>query len=251
MINIKYFSDEEAKKAICDIGQRMYLRNFVAANDGNISIRVAANEVWTTPTGVSKGYLKPEMLVKVDLKGNVIEGLLKPSSELKMHLRVYELNDQALAVTHAHPIAATSFAIARQQLDLAILPEAIVFLGVVPIASYAKPGSAAIPDSITPFVKDYNVCLLANHGALTWGKDIYEAFYRMESLEHYANILINTKYIIRAYTELNTREVNDLMDIRKDLGIENGGRFKTKDESFSQSDDFINDIIKEFKKIIS
>ncbi|MEM1484409.1 class II aldolase/adducin family protein [Oscillospiraceae bacterium PP1C4] len=208
---------------IIEIGRRMYHRGFVAANDGNVSCRINKNEIWTTPTGVSKGYMTREMLVKVDLDGKILMGKLKPSSEIKMHLRVYQENPDVKAVTHAHPPIATSFAIAGRPLDRAILPEAIVNLGTVPIAPYATPGTTEVPDSIAPFCKDYNAVLLANHGALTWGRDLFEAHFRLESLEYYATVLMNTTYILQKANELTKPQVQDLLDIRTKLGIKTGG----------------------------
>lgn len=219
----KYLSDYEAKKAIVDIGKRMYLRGFVAANDGNISCRVGPNAIWATPTGVSKGFMTPEMLVKMDLNGKVLLGNREPSSEMKMHLRVYHENPEVMAVTHAHPPIATCFAIAGISLDRAVLPEAVVQLGTVPIAHYAVPGSQEVPDSIAPYCKEYNGVLLANHGALSWGKDIYQSFYRLESIEYYATILMNTGSILKKANELSTRQVDELIKIRENLGIKSGG----------------------------
>ena len=116
-----FCTDREARTAILDIGRRMYERRYVAANDGNISIRTGENSIWVTPSGVSKGYMTDDMLIRVDLDGNVLEGNRIPSSELKMHLRVYQENPQVTAVVHAHPLAATSFSIARIPLDTALL----------------------------------------------------------------------------------------------------------------------------------
>lgn len=220
---IRYPSDFEAKKAIIEVGKRMYNKGFVAANDGNISCKVAQNAVWATPTGVSKGYMTPDMLVKMDLTGKVLMGSYKPSSEMKMHLRVYQENPDVRAVTHAHPPVATSFAIAGISLDKAILPEAVIQLGSVPIAHYATPGSQEVPDSIAPYCKSHNAVLLANHGALSWGKDVFEAFFRLESIEYYATILMYTGSIIGKQNELSCGQVNDLLDIRKNLGIGSGG----------------------------
>ena len=152
----KYLNDEQAKEAIIEIGKRMFAKGFVAANDGNISVKVSDNTLWSTPTLVSKGYMTEDMLVKVDLDGNILEGSLKPSSELKMHLRVYKENPDVYAVTHAHPPVATAFAIAGIALDQAILPEAVVNLGVVPVTKYASPGTKEVPDSIAPFCKTHN-----------------------------------------------------------------------------------------------
>lgn len=215
---VNYPSDSEAKRALVDIGRRIYEKGFVAANDGNISCKADANTIWITPTGVSKGYMTPDMMIKINLEGKILDGKLKPSSEYKMHLRVYKENPDVMAVTHAHPPIATSFSIAGISLDKAILPEAIVQLGEVPIAPYATPGSQEVPDSIAPFCKTHNAVLLANHGALSWGKDIYQAFYRMESIEYYANILMYTGYIIGKQNELSHNQVEELLNIRRKLG---------------------------------
>ena len=218
-----YLPDYEAKKMICEIGRRVYNKNFVAANDGNITIKTGPNTIWATPTGVSKGFMTPDMLVKLDLNGKVLAGKRKPSSEIKMHLRVYKENPEVHAVVHAHPPVATSFAIAGIDLDQAVSPEAVVILGTVPVAPYATPGTEEVPESIAPYCKDYNAVLLANHGALTWGKDIIEAYYRMESLEHYALMLMYSGRIINQANELNCRQVSDLIEMRTNMGIKTGG----------------------------
>jgi L-fuculose-phosphate aldolase len=220
---VKYPSDFEAKKAIIEIGKRMYMKGFVAANDGNISCKVGPNAIWTTPTGVSKGFMTLDMLVKIDMNGKVLSGSFKPSSEIKMHLRVYQENSEVMAVAHAHPPVATSFAIAGISLDKAVLPEAVVQLGSVPIAHYATPGTQEVPDSIAPFCKTHNGVLLANHGALSWGKDVFEAFFRLESIEYYATVLMYTERIIGKQNELSCSQVGDLLQLRKNLGINQGG----------------------------
>jgi L-fuculose-phosphate aldolase len=219
----KYYSDFEAKKMICEIGRRVYNRNYVAANDGNISVKVGPNAIWTTPTGVSKGFMTPDTMVKMDLSGNVLSGKMKPSSEVKMHLRVYNENPEVNAVVHAHPPVATSFAIAGISLDKPVLPEAVVLLGTVPVAPYALPGTEEVPNSIAPYCKDHNAVLLANHGALTWGRDLIEAYYRMESLEHYATMLMYSNNIIKQANELNCSQISDLINIREAMGIKTGG----------------------------
>ena len=220
---IKYMTDFEAKKAIIDIGQRMYRKGFVAANDGNISCRVGPNALWTTPTGVSKGFMTPDMLVKVDMNGKVLMGNRKPSSELKMHLRVYQENPQMMAVTHAHPPVSTAYAVSGIALEEPILTESVVNLGVVPIAGYAEPGTQEVPDSIAPYCKTHNAVLLANHGALTWGRDIYEAFYRLESVEYYATLLMYTGRIIGQQHPLSCDQIGGLIETRSKLGITGGG----------------------------
>lgn len=218
-----YCTDMQAKELILEIGRRMFERRYVSANDGNISVRTGENRIWVTPAGVSKGYMTEDMLVCVDLDGNVLEGTAKASSETKMHLRVYLENPDAGSVVHAHPIAATTFSIARIPLDAAIMTESVIGLGVVPVAEYATTGTQAVPDSIAPFCRDYNACLLANHGALTWGKDAMQAYYRMESLECYATIMMNLGYLNRPPCLLTRAQVDELLEIRQNLGVTSGG----------------------------
>lgn len=220
---VKYMTDFEAKKAILDIGRRMYDKGFVASNDGNISCKTGPDTIWTTPTGVSKGYMTQDMLVKMNLSGKVLMGRNKPSSEVKMHLRVYKENPDVQAVTHAHPPVATSFAIAGIPLDKAVLTEAVMGLGTIPVAGYATPGTEEVPDSIAPYVNTYNGVLLANHGALTWGKDVYQAYYRLESVEYYATVLMYTGNVIGRQNELTGSQISRLLDIRRNLGITTGG----------------------------
>ena len=219
-----YMSEKKAKKAILDIGQRMYVRNFVAANDGNISIRTGENEVWATPTGVSKGFMKKKMLVKVDLEGNVLEGTKKPSSELKMHLRAYQENPELLSVCHAHPPICTCFAIAGIPLDVPVLAEAVITLGDVPVAPYAELGSKEVPEVIAPYCHTHKGVLLANHGAVTWAEDPYSAYYRLESMEYYANILMITGKILKEQNTLTEEQVERLLAMREKFGIKRGGR---------------------------
>lgn len=219
----KYLSDKEAKKAIIDIGQRMYVRAFVAANDGNISVKVGKNEVWATPTGVSKGFMKKSMLVKVDLDGNVIEGNTKPSSELKMHLRAYKENEDIKAVVHAHPPICTAFSIARLPLDSPVLAEAIITLGDIPITEYAELGSKEVPELIAPYCHTHNGVILGNHGAVTWGEEPYEAYYRLESMEYYANIIMLTDKILGSQNTLNKEQVQALLNMREKFNVKRGG----------------------------
>ncbi|MDR3050327.1 MAG: class II aldolase/adducin family protein [Oscillospiraceae bacterium] len=224
MQNRRYPTDQEARQEILEVGRRMYMKNFVAANDGNISCKVASDQIWTTPTGVSKGFMTEKMLVKMRLDGTILSmGELKPSSEVKMHLRAYHENPEIGGVTHAHPPICTSFAIAGLGLDKAIYPEALVNLGTVPCVHYETPGSQGIPDSIAPYCRDYNALLLANHGALSWGKSLMEAFFRLEAMEHYALILMYTGNVIGQARELSCDQVQELLGIREKLGIHAGG----------------------------
>ena len=220
----QYPTDAEARRQIIEVGRRMYEKNFVAANDGNISCRVSEDTIWTTPTGVSKGFMTEDMLVKMRMDGTVLcPGKSGPSSEVKMHIRIYQENPCAQAVCHAHPPLSTSFAIAGLALDQAIYPEALVNLGVVPCVHYELPGSQGIPDSVAPYAKDYNAVLLGNHGPVTWGRDLTEAWYRLEAVEHYAMITLYTRMLGRANV-LSDRQIDALLAIRAKLGVVTGGR---------------------------
>lgn len=221
---MEYLSEKQARKAIIDIGQRMYVRNFVAANDGNISVKTGDNEVWATPTGVSKGYMKKKMLVKVDLDGNILEGTYKPSSELKMHLRAYQENEDIKAVCHAHPPICTCYAIAGIPLSAPVLAEAVITLGDVPVAPYAELGSKEVPEAIAPYCHTHNGILLANHGAVTWAGEPYAAYYRLESMEYYANILLITDKILGRQNLLTDDQIQRLLAMREKFGIKRGGK---------------------------
>lgn len=180
--------EKEIRRAICWAGRRLYEQGFAAANDGNISARLADGSILTTPTGVSKGELTPDLLVRVDQQGQILEGSLRPSSELALHLRAYACRTDVSAVVHAHPPYATSFAVIGRPLDKPLIAEAIVHLGPVALAPYATPGTEELPDSVEPFLPEHNAILLANHGAVTLGNDLKTAQFRMESLEFYAKI---------------------------------------------------------------
>lgn len=215
-----YKSDYEIKKEICEIGRRIYMDGFVAANDGNISVKIDDNTFFATPTGVSKGFMTPDMICKVDGQGNLKEsaGQWKPSSEFKMHLKVYQERPDVKAVVHAHPPIATSFAIAGIPLDKQIMPEATIFLGAVPIAQYGTPSTMEIPDSLMPYLQSYDAVLLANHGALSFACDLNTAFFRMESTEFYAKLLFHAR-MLGGEKEIPCGEVKKLIDLRKAFGV--------------------------------
>lgn len=181
----------ELRKQIVEVGKRIWIRGYVASNDGNISVLLNDNEVLTTPTGVSKGFMTTDMIIKCDRHGNVItrNSKYRPSSELKMHLEVYKERPDVRSVVHAHPTYATSFAVAGIPLDKCVLPEAVIVIGAVPIAPYGLPSTSEIPDRIRPYIKNSDAILLENHGALTLGSDLFNAYYKMETLEHTASIV--------------------------------------------------------------
>lgn len=210
----------ECKQQICHIGKRMYDSGFVAANDGNITVKLSECEIITTPTGVSKGFMTPEMLIKVDMEGNVLEGggNWRPSSELKMHLRIYKDRPDVRAVVHAHPPHATTFAIARTPLNKPLIAEAIVTLGCVPVAEYGTPSTNEVPDAVAVYAEHFDAVLLANHGALAWGEDLITAYHKLESVEFYAKLTLLSAQLGRAH-ELSIDQIEKLYEIRKKQGL--------------------------------
>ena len=225
MENRRYPTDAEAKKLIVEIGRRMYAKNFVAANDGNISCKVDENTIWTTPTGVSKGFLTEDMLVRVALDGTVLEGNWKVSSEIAMHLAVYRENPALGGVVHAHSPAATAFATLGRDFDMAISLETAVQLGVIPCAPYAVTGSAELAERAAVYCREYNGCFLEHHGAVTWGADVLQALFRTECLEH--TVIMYEHMLGLGEVRLLTEEqLTELDSVRKKFGITTGGRPK-------------------------
>ena len=193
---MSYPTDAQAREEIIRVGRLLYEEGLNTGTDGNISCRVDGGaHLWTTGSGSAKGFLTEDDLVKTDLEGNVLEGTAKPSSELKLHLCVYRDNALAQAAVHAHSIAATALASAGVGLTEPLLPPVTLQLGKVYTAPYALTGTQAVADSILPYVRENNAVLLANHGAVTWGKDLWQAFTRMETLERCAQILIQTRML--------------------------------------------------------
>ncbi|MBR3769831.1 MAG: class II aldolase/adducin family protein [Lachnospiraceae bacterium] len=213
-------TEQQIKELMCDIGRRVWQKGMVAANDGNFSVKLNDNEFLCTPTGVSKGFMTPEYICKVDAQGNVLEANegFRPSSEIKMHMRIYKKRPDVNAVVHAHPIYATAFAIAGQPLDQPIMPEAVIFLGEVPLAKYGTPSTNEVPDSIEEYLPYVNQVLLENHGALTWGSDLLSAYHKMESVEFYANLMYKAKMLGGAQV-LNDEQVGKLIDLAKGMNL--------------------------------
>lgn len=210
----------EIKKQICEIGKRIYDRGMVAANDGNISVKLNDNEFLCTPTGVSKGFMTPEYICKVDRDGKVIQanGNFKPSSEIKMHMRVYKERPDVGAVVHAHPMYATGFAIAGIPLTQPIMPEAVITLGCVPIAEYGTPSTEEIPEAVSKYLQSFDAVLLENHGALSYADNLLNAYHKMESVEFYAHLLYISKQL-GGPKELSQSQVQRLYEIRRQFGM--------------------------------
>lgn len=213
-------SEYEIKKQICEIGKRIYDRGMVAANDGNISVKLSDNEFLCTPTGVSKGFMTPEYICKVDAEGKVIQANpgFKPSSEIKMHMRVYKKRPDVQSVVHAHPSFATAFAIAGIPLTQPIMPEAVIALGCVPIAPYGTPSTEEIPDAVEKYLEYYDAVLLENHGALAFSDSLLAAYHKMESLEFYAELLYKANQL-GGPKELSKAQVERLYEIRRQFGL--------------------------------
>lgn len=210
------------RSLICEVGKRMYDRGMVASNSGNISIMVSDDIILCTPTGVSKGFMLPQMISIVDLDGNVVDkGTGKgPSSEIKMHLGIYRARPDVSAVVHAHPPYATTFAIAGEDLTSPILAEAVEQFGKrVPCAKYGALSTDEVPKSIEQYIEDYNACLLEFHGAVTWGSSLLTAYNKMESLEFYSRLLYQTRDL-GINRQLPPERVDELLLIKEKLGIE-------------------------------
>ena len=185
-------SGEEHRREICVAGRWLYQRGFIPSSDGNLSIRLDDDHILATPTGVCKGMLTPEDLVVTDLTGHKVDGYREPSSELKMHLFIYNHRGDVNAICHAHPLVATGYAAAGLPLDKPLLAEMVYSLGSIPLAPYAPPGTDALSSSLEPLIADHNAILMANHGVVTYGCDLLTAFHHMEMVEHHARISLVT-----------------------------------------------------------
>ena len=203
---------------IVEIGRRMYARGYTASNDGNISVRLGGDRLLMTPKGVCKGFMTAEMMCVTDLDGRKLQGERDPSSEILMHLEVYRQRPDVQAVVHAHPPIATGFAVAGIPLDRAVLAEVLTTLGSVPIAEYATPSTKELPEAVRKYIKAHDGMLLANHGALTVGGDLYSAYYKMETVEHFAKISLVARLLGRENL-ISREEVMRLQELRGTYGI--------------------------------
>jgi L-fuculose-phosphate aldolase len=211
-------TQETLRAHIVEIGRRLHARGYVASNDGNISVRLDDTRVLTTPKGVSKGYMTPDMMVVTDMSGRRLEGDRDASSELQMHLAVYRNRPDARAVVHAHPPTATGFAVAGIPLDRAVLAEVITTLGSIPIAEYGTPSTSELADAVARHIRAHDGLLLANHGALTVAHELFAAYYKMETVEHFARISLVARLLGRERL-LSREEVDRLQQLRGMYGI--------------------------------
>lgn len=206
---------DSLRRQICDIGKRAYDKGMGAANDGNISVLLEDGTLLCTPTGVSKGYMTPDMICRIDRTGTLVEDCAyKPSSEIRMHLVVYDQREDVRAVVHAHPVYATVHAICGKPLVEQIMPESTIFLGEVPLTPYGLPSTPELAEAIIPALKRHDALLLENHGALSCGHDLQSAWFKMEALDYYAKVV----YLAAAYggpKEFSQREIDRLVELRR------------------------------------
>src|ERR1044072_4208529 len=210
---------ESALRAdMVEAGRRMYAREITDADAGNLSARLGPDRLLMTPKSVCKGFMTPDMMCITDLDGKKLQGDRDPSTEMLMHLEVYRSRPDVQAVVHAHPPTATGFAVAGIPLDRAVLAEVLTTLGSIPIAEYATPSTQELPEAVRKYIKAHDGMLLANHGALTVGADLFAAYYKMETIEHFAKISLVARMLGRENL-LSREEVTRLQDLRGRDGI--------------------------------
>lgn len=207
------------KQQLIFYANKVYEKGFVAAFDGNLSLRLQDNTILITSSGKNKGEITEKDILQIDLEGKLLRGKGKISTEVKMHLYSYIKRKDVNAVVHCHPVFATSFAVAGKTINSKILPEVFLTLGKIPFCKYATPSTDEVSESIKPFIEYCNAFILQNHGALTLGKNIKEAYYKMEKLEHVAEIFYRAETLggAKALTQMN---INKLLSIsEKTYGI--------------------------------
>jgi L-fuculose-phosphate aldolase len=213
-------TEHELRREMVRVGRLMWERGYVAATDGNLSLRLGSDRLLVTPSGLSKGFLTADALLVLRLDGEVVSSYRgrdqKPSSEILMHLEVYRQRPDVNAVVHAHPPLATAFSIAGVSLARCVLPEVIVTLGGIPTTEYGTPGTAQVPETIRQTIRDYDAVILAHHGSLTVGTTLWEAYLRLEKVEHTAQITLAAHQLGRVST-LSPEAVETLTEMRREL----------------------------------
>lgn len=211
---------EEIKDQMCDVCHKMWQLGWVAANDGNVSVKLEDGTFLATPTGISKSFITPEKIVHIDKDANIIEanGDYRPSSEIKMHLRCYKEREDVEAVLHAHPPVATGYAVANVPLDEYSMIETVIAIGSIPVTPYGTPSTYEVPDAIAPYLGEHDVVLLQNHGALSVGADLLTAYYRMETLELFAKISLNA-HLLGGAKEISRPNIDKLISMRANYKV--------------------------------
>jgi L-fuculose-phosphate aldolase len=210
--------EEKIRRDMCEIGRRLYARHLISAVDGNISVLREDGLIMATPTGTCKGFLEPDDIVITDINGKKVSGRKEPSSELLMHLSCYKNRPDIRAVVHAHPPTCTGFAVAGYSLDKALLAEVIVTFGCIPVAPYGTPSTDELAGSVEEYIKKHDALLLANHGALTVGHELFATYFKMETLEHFAQINLVAKLLGRENV-LPAEEISKLASLRARYGL--------------------------------
>ncbi len=228
-------SEFKLKEEMCEIGRRIWHKGYCAGNEGNHSVRIGENRFLCTPTGISKGFLKPDDICTVDIEGKQLAGKRKRTSEMLMHLAIYKARPDVKAVVHSHPPHATAFAIAGVELPTCIHPEAEVFLGQVRTAKYVTPGDTRLGESLLPYVKDSNTILLQNHGTVTFSTSLEDAYYKLEIVDAYSRILLLAKQV-GSIRPLDDKEMKELLDLKVRFGIDEPRLKKGGDGLVCQSD---------------
>jgi L-fuculose-phosphate aldolase len=202
-----------------NVGKLMYERRYIIAGDGNLSVRLDENTILATPTALCKGLLTPDQIVKMDLAGNVLDGEYHPSSEIKMHLAAYNTRPDIWAVVHAHPPISTGFAVAGIPLDQLILAEMVVNFGSIPLAPYFSPSTSELAESVAEQVRCHDAVLMANHGVMTIGPDLYATYHRLEMVEQFATISL-VAHLLGSMKTFSAEQLRDLRVIREKSGID-------------------------------
>ncbi len=218
-------TEDQLRDDVIRVGRLVFEKGWVAANDGNITLRLDERRLLATPTGVCKGMMKPEDLIVCDLDGGKLSGERERTSEMGMHLTIYRMRPDVGGVVHAHPPVATGFAAAGRALNLALLPEVVISLGSVPLAGYGLPGTPALTAGMLPYIPNFDALLMANHGAVAYGEDVWQAYFRMEMVEHFARITLVAELLGGAQA-LPRVEVQKLFDSRARYGVKSRNRFE-------------------------
>lgn len=218
-------SEQQLRQEMVRIGRMMSDKGWIAACDGNLSARLTEDRILVTPAGACKGLLEEDDPIVCSLDGAKILGKGRASSEIHMHLTIYRMREDVNAVVHAHPPTCTGFAAAGRDLNIGLLPEVIVGLGSVPLAAYGTPGTPALGESLLPYVERHDAVLLANHGAVAWGEELMQAYFRMDKVEHFARVALVAE-LLGGGRALPRREIEKLFAARERYGIKSRTRFE-------------------------
>jgi L-fuculose-phosphate aldolase len=219
---------EAIKQRMCDIGRRMWQKDYVDGNGGNLVVRVGHNLFLTTQTLISKGFMTPETISLVDFEGRQLAGRYKRTSECMTHLAIYRNQPKARATCHAHPVHATAYAVANVQPPTCMIPEAEVFLGQIGMAPYQTPGTPANAEEVGRVARDHHAILMVNHGVIAWGDHIEDAYWKMENTDAYCKTIWIASQLGNPLQTISTSQARELIELRKSLGM------KDKRESWKE-----------------